>query len=180
MAEGLANSRAGGETSDKSPVSKSHSPSASPPLARLRRPNSSRAAAPVNRTKLLDPRWQVAPSAVLAWVIVQIACLAIGLLQLPLAAYRAPGSTLMPEILLAGQIGFAALLAPLLLRSPATLLVITLSSWPPLLLACGLATRPAASIALAGVVVSGWLVLLFFWITSFRTPAVRQLVSAMA
>ena len=127
-----------------------------------------------------DPRWTVSPVAVVTWLSVQCGCLTLGLLQIPLAASMPPGSTLLPELMVAGQIGVAALLMPLLSRSPATLVVIIAACWPGLLLAGGLAAIPLSATLLCGLVVTAWIVSLFVWITSFDSVAIRQIISTMA
>ncbi|QOV89004.1 hypothetical protein [Humisphaera borealis] len=127
-----------------------------------------------------DPRWAVSPVAVVAWLVVQCGFLALGLLQVPLAASMPPGSTMLPELMIAGQIGFAAMLAPLLSRSPATLVVVVAACWPGLLLAGGLAATPVSATVLSGLVVTAWIVALFVWIAAFESVAIRQTVTAVA
>ena len=91
-----------------------------------------------------------------------------------------PGSTLLAELMIAGQVALAALLAPLLSRSPATLVVVVAACWPGLLLAGGLAATPLSATLLSGLVVTAWIVSLFVWMTSFESVSIRQIVSTVA
>lgn len=126
------------------------------------------------------PWWVVSPAAVLAWSAVQIVSLGLGLLQVPLAAKYPAGMALAPEIVSAGQVGAAALLGPLLFRTPATAAVVLGAGWPALLLAGGLAARPATQTALCGLAVSAWLVTLFAWTSAFGGRWWGQVVAATA
>ena len=125
-------------------------------------------------------RGQIDPGAVLAWSVLQVAALTVGLLQVPLAAKSPPGTSLALDILIAGQVGGAALLAPLLFRTPATALVVLASAWPALLLAGGLGAGPVGGPARGGLAVSAWIVTLYLWSSSFRAEAPRQAVTAAA
>jgi len=129
----------------------------------------------------MDGRWLVSPLGVLLWVAVNLGCLLLGLLHVPLAAaYPSSATTLLPELLLAGQIGFAALLAPLIARSAATTAVAAAAAWPALLLAGGLAARTTTAITASALVVTAWLLTIYFWTMCLRSSTSRQVVSAVA
>lgn len=127
-----------------------------------------------------DLRWIVSPSAVTVWMAINGSFLWIGLMQVPLAAAYPPGPTFLFELIIACQVGFAALLAPLLSRSLATMLVAALSSWPILLLAGGLASRPIPDILLVGSITTAWLLTVCCWTSCFRTVPQQQIVVAVA
>lgn len=105
----------------------------------------------------------MSPAALATWAVVQLACLGLAFAQVPLAAQSPPGDTIGPELLAAGQIGGAALFAGLLFPTAGTAAVVVASVWPALLLAGGLAARPAGDTCLCAAVVSAWLVALFLW-----------------
>lgn len=127
-----------------------------------------------------DPRWSVSPVAVVTWLTLQCGLLALGLMQVPLAASMPQGSAFLPELLLVGLIGLASLLAPLLSRSPATMLVVIASTLPALLLGQGLAAAMPSTTLLSLGIVIGWFLTLFFWTTSFSSRPGRQSVVAVA
>jgi hypothetical protein len=123
--------------------------------------------------------WSIDSPAVAFWLLIQLACLALVLLHVPLAASYPPGERLAVEVLLAGQICSAAILSPMLCRTPATTLLAAASTWPLLLLAGGLQARPTASTLLAAAVISGWLAMLWAWQSLSRRPAVRAIIAAI-
>jgi hypothetical protein len=112
------------------------------------------------------------------WLAIQVGCLAVAFLHVPLAAVYPPGERLAVEMLAAVQIGSAALLASALARSAATAAVAAASAWPALLLAGALQVRSLAGGIGAAAVVTAWIVALTVWVSAFRSPAARAVVAA--
>jgi hypothetical protein len=141
-----------------------NSPALRPPLPLMARWNS----------------WQISSPAIAFWLAIQIGCMAIALLHVPLAAEYTITERLMPEVLLAGQFASAAILTPLLCRSLGTTFVAAASVWPAVILAGGLAMRPTATSLLAAAAVTFWLLLLWIWCSVSMNKSIRAVLSAIA
>lgn len=144
-------------------------------LPRVGRPHSS-----LSVTRTAPDRLSVSVPALALWLALQLGCLALAFLHVPLAATYPPGERLAAEMLLAAQIVSAALLAPVLVRTPATALVAAAAVWPALLLVGAVVALPAVATAAAGGVVTAWIAMLWAWITAFRSASARGVITAAA
>jgi hypothetical protein len=124
--------------------------------------------------------WSVEAWVVAIWLAIQLGCLSLSLLHVPLAATFPPGERLAVELLLAGQIGSAALLAPVLFRRNGTAVVVIASAWPALFLAGALEVQPTLSTFLGAAIVTGWLETLWAWCAAFRSARSKAIVAAVA
>jgi hypothetical protein len=141
-------------------------------------PTNSPAAAPIG-APAADP-WSISSPSLAFWLAIQVGCMALALLHVPLAAEYTITERLMPEVLLVGQIASAAILAPLLCRSLGSLLVAAATVWPALLLSGSLAMRPMSSSLLAATGVTVWLLILWPWCSASVNVSIRSIVSAAA
>jgi hypothetical protein len=124
--------------------------------------------------------WSVSPGALALWLMIQLCCLAVALLHIPLAASYPPGERLAIEVLLAGQIGSAAILAPMLCRTAVTALLAAASVWPALLLAGAVEVRPLSPTILAAAAVTLWIAMLWAWSTAFAARAGGTITASVA
>jgi hypothetical protein len=99
------------------------------------------------------------PVSLLIWLVVQLLVLLIPVMQVPLSEeFTRPAEKLAVEEMLVGQIALSALLLPILMPTPATVLVIAAASWPFLQLAGVLSSTPPYRVIEAGVFVTLWIV----------------------
>ena len=141
---------------------------------------SPRASPPLTTSDCTSPSIRsISAPALALWLLIQLACLALAVLHVPLAASYPPGERLAMEVLLAGQVGSAAILSPMLCRTAGTALLAGASVWPTLLLAGALQMKPLSSSVLAAIVVTCWLGMLWVWSGNF-SRAGRAVVAAAA
>jgi hypothetical protein len=101
------------------------------------------------------------------------------MLHVPLAASYPPGERLALEILLAAQIGSAAILSPMLCQTAGTVFVAAGSALPTLLLAGAMQMKPISSTVSAAIVVMCWLGMLWVWSATVSRSS-RAVVAAIA
>ena len=120
----------------------------------------------------------------LAWLIPQLLAISLAAWRVPLATgyagYPRPAESLAPDLLIAVQVGLAALLSPLVLRDVRTALMAAASAWPLTVLAGSLAALPAGRTALACAYVTGWVAALALWQRAMRSYRSQLLVVALA
>lgn len=184
VASAAYNARVGKPTPDKvggdedTPVTKFPAPVSLPRVPRPAGPLVAQATQGAQTRR--DAHWSVSPAAVVVWLAAQCGVLALGLLQVRLAASMPPGSALFPYIVIAGQVGLGTLLAGFLFRTPATAVVVIAAAWPVMLLAGGLAAIATAPLLTAGLVVSAWLAAVWFWMSACRTQIFCNLILTIA
>src|SRR4029453_12234091 len=112
------------------------------------------------------------------WLAVQLLALLLPVLQVPLSdEFPHPIERFALREMLAVQISFAALLFPLLFRSPGSAGCVLFASWPFLFLAGFLASTPLLHIVISGAYLSCWIALLACWRLILRSSR-AQLVAA--
>jgi hypothetical protein len=100
----------------------------------------------------------------LFWLMLQVGALAMAAGRIPLAArYPITGERFALDLLMAVQIGFAALLFPWLLRDFAAAVMAIASCWPTLALAVMLSALKPGTLLIAGGFVTLWLACLTAW-----------------
>ena len=114
-----------------------------------------------------------------AWVLVQLAALALAALRVPVAAqYPRPEESLAPHVLLATQVIASALLFPFLLRDWLTSIAILAAAWPFAAVAASLSSVPVQRISTAEAYVMTWIVGLALWGVRLReTRAISYAVA---
>lgn len=97
-------------------------------------------------------------SAIIPWVLIQLAALAAGAFGLPLYAHHPlPREALAAQEMLAVQIGATALLFPVLLPDGLTALAAIVLAWPFIQLAGLLSSTPQVNLGMAILYVSLWM-----------------------
>jgi hypothetical protein len=101
-------------------------------------------------------------TAILPWLLIQLAALAAGAFGLPVYAHHPlPREALAVQEMLAVQIGATALLFPLLLPNGPTALAAIVLTWPFIQLAGLLSVTPQANLGMTTLYVSLWMAGLF-------------------
>ena len=99
------------------------------------------------------------PVSLLIWLILQLLILLIPVTQLPLSEeFTRPAEKLAIEEMLVAQIALSALLAPILLPTAASVLVIAAATWPFLQLAGVLSSTPPYHVIESAGFVSIWII----------------------
>ena len=97
----------------------------------------------------------------LIWLVLQLLVLLIPVMQVPLSEeFTRPAERLAIEEMLVAQIALSALLIPILMPTPAAVLVIAAATWPILQLAGVLSSAPPYRVVEAGSFVTVWIIAL--------------------
>ena len=99
-----------------------------------------------------------------AWLAIQLALLLLPVLQVPLAdQFTRPAERAALEVMLVGQVLFAALLFPWLLRSAGAAVMMAAASWPFIQLAMVLSSADAGTAVWASAYATAWIAALAGW-----------------
>jgi hypothetical protein len=103
-------------------------------------------------------------AALAGWLALQLAALLLAGLQVPLSDnFPRPAESMALDEMLVVQVGFAALLFPILLPNLPTAVIAIVATWPLVQLAGALAAVEPLRVFLSGAYVCGWLALLALW-----------------
>jgi hypothetical protein len=158
---------------------KKHPPRANTPEARWARfaYNSRQAIHLPMRPPPAHPLSLLAPVAI--WTTLQFLAILLAGLRIPLSAgYPRPAEGVAVHVLVFVQMVSLSALFPLLLRSWPAAVLVTVLSWPYLLLASFLATASMEATLRVGAIVTAWAICLAAWGWALRSDAQRAVAVA--
>ena len=142
--------------------------------------NNAAAAAPAPAGQSAKAR-RLPTGPLLFWLLIQVGALTLAAGRVPLAArYPIAGERYALDLLLAVQVGFAAMLFPWLLRDLSTAVMAIASCWPALALAVMLSSLKPGTLVIAGGYLTLWLASLTAWRFALANEKSQMIGTAVA